>query len=183
MKLKVTAHDFKVTEGIEAHLTDKLAKVEKFDVEVVNVRLLNDGKNKKVNIGTVVNKKSIEVKESHEDLYSAIDAAVNSLEKVIAKQKDKILSKRRKHKGEKGTKDLGLEFVKDEKLKRHEVASKPMSEEEAILQIEALDHNFLLFHNTDTETICVIYENENGEFVLFDTDKKSDSDIDFNILT
>lgn len=167
MKFKVIAQDFKVTKGIEAYLEDKLNKIEKFGVDTISVRLLNEGKDKKVSLSTIVNKKIVEVKEVHNDLYPAIDSAVNALEKVIVKQKGKTLSKRRSTK--KTTNEVKLKEPTNN-IKRQTLETKPMSEDEAILQVETFNYKSLLFHNTDTKTPCMIYKDYNGELLLVDTE-------------
>lgn len=175
MKFKVIAQDFKVTKGIEAHLEDKLNKIEKFGVDTISVRLLNEGKDKKVSLSTIVNKKALEVKEVHNDLYPAIDSAVNALEKVIIKQKGKTLAKRRNTK--KVTSEVKIKEPTNN-IKRQILETKPMSEDEAVLQVEAFNYKSFLFHNTDTKTPCMIYKDFNDEYVLIDTGAKFS--VDFN---
>ena len=49
-------------------------------------------------------------------------------------------------------------------------AVKPMSTEEAIMQMNLLDHDFFVFRNMDTETISVVYQRKNGGYGLIETD-------------
>ena len=44
-----------------------------------------------------------------------------------------------------------------------------MDEEEAILQMELLGHNFFVFKNVETDTICIIYKRKDNNYGLIDT--------------
>lgn len=51
-------------------------------------------------------------------------------------------------------------------LRRKRVVLSPMTEEEAIKQMELLSHDFFMFHNADTDTVTVLYKRENGGYGL-----------------
>lgn len=55
----------------------------------------------------------------------------------------------------------------DEAIMRRKVVNlSPMTEEEAIKQMELLAHDFFMFYNADTETVTVLYKRENGGYGL-----------------
>lgn len=186
MNMNVTSEKFEITKGILDHLSERLEKVEKFDLGKVDVRFTKEGKDNKVKLETVVNKKKVEVSKTSSDLYAAIDKATHALKESIVKVKKKSVDK--KLKGAKKTnKEMKNKALKENEfaeikepvnVERKNISEKPMSEQEAILQMKALDHNFLLFHNTNTKTPCVMYENKNGDYVLLET--ATESNIDFN---
>lgn len=199
MNMNVTSEKFEITKGILDHLSERLEKVEKFDLGKVDVRFTKEGKDNKVTLETVVNKKKVEVSKTSSDLYAAIDKATHALKESIVKVKKKSVDKKLKgaKKANKKMEKKALkqqefilnesqEFILNESAEikapvsvdRKNISEKPMSEQEAILQMETLDHNFLLFHNTNTKTPCVMYENKNGDYVLLDT--VTESNIDFN---
>lgn len=191
MNMNVTSEKFEITKGILDHLSERLEKVEKFDLGKVDVRFTKEGKDNKVTLETVVNKKKVEVSKTSSDLYAAIDKATHALKESIVKVKKKSVDKKLKG-AKKANKEMENKALKEQEfilnefaeikepvnVERKNISEKPMSEQEAILQMQALDHNFLLFHNTNTKTPCVIYENKNGDYVLLDT--VTESNIDFN---
>lgn len=191
MNMNVTSEKFEITKGILDHLSERLEKVEKFDLGKVDVRFTKEGKDNKVTLETVVNKKKVEVSKTSSDLYAAIDKATHALKESIVKVKKKNVDKKLKG-AKKANKEMENKALKEQEfilnefaeikepvnVERKNISEKPMSEQEAILQMKALDHNFLLFHNTNTKTPCVIYENKNGDYVLLDT--VTESNIDFN---
>ena len=69
--------------------------------------------------------------------------------------------------------DVFLDFEMEEEpeqkiVKRKTVDNKPMSEEEAILQMELLDHDFFIFNNTETNNACVIYKRKDNSYGLIE---------------
>ena len=74
-------------------------------------------------------------------------------------------------------KEKQLEIIKDEEkehqakiIKRKTASVKPIDEEEAILQMELLGHQFYLFRNIDTSKEAVIYKRKNGGYGLIEAE-------------
>ena len=110
--------------------------------------------------------------EAHSDLYAAIDLTVDKLERQIRKHKTKINSKNKKNVIQNFEIDLEDKFEEDESkvLKRKKVDMKPMDEEEAILQMELIGHQFYLFKNIDTSKEAVVYKRKNGGYGLIEAE-------------
>ena len=61
--------------------------------------------------------------------------------------------------------DVSDEEENDEKIvKRKEMEMKPMDEEEAIIQIELLNHDFFVFKNIDEDCVSVLYKRKDGSY-------------------
>ena len=107
-------------------------------------------------------------------MYAAIDKAVDVLEGQIRKYKTKL--QRRYQNGEtirfeniKPLEDtVNSEGPKVVKIKRFDM--KPMSVEEAILQMELLRHNFFVFMNADSEDLNVLYKRKDGNYGLIEAE-------------
>ena len=54
-------------------------------------------------------------------------------------------------------------------VKRKSIELKPIDEEEAILQMELLGHNFFVYKDSDTDKICVLYKRKNGNYGIIET--------------
>ena len=65
--------------------------------------------------------------------------------------------------------DIEYEEKEDKIIKRKQVEVKPMDEEEAILQMELLGHQFYLFKNIDTSKEAVVYKRKNGGYGLIES--------------
>ena len=109
--------------------------------------------------------------ESHDDLYAAIDLTVDKLERQIRKNKTKINSKIKKNVIQNFELDLedSFEDSETEILKRKKVDMKPMSEEEAILQMNMLGHSFFVFKNAENSSICIVYLRKDGNYGIIET--------------
>ena len=66
--------------------------------------------------------------------------------------------------------DIEYEEKEDKIIKRKQVEVKPMDEEEAILQMELLGHQFYLFKNIDTSKEAVVYKRKNGGYGLIESE-------------
>ncbi len=113
--------------------------------------------------------------ESTSDMHASLDAAVSTIERQIRKNKSRLGKRLRKDAFER-TLDASVvsDFVpeeeeefKIERVKRFPL--KPMTREEAILQMNLLDHAFFAFRNEDADgAFAVVYKRENGGYGLIE---------------
>ena len=106
----------------------------------------------------------------NKDLYAAIDTVTDKLERQIRKNKTRL--KRREAK-ENIINFVDFEITEEEQkeeliVKRKEIDLKPMSEEEAILQMNMLGHEFFAFQNSDTDSNSVLYRRKDGNYGIID---------------
>lgn len=177
MKKNIRGEKIEVTTAIKNYLDDKLSKIEKFfdnpeDVEVKSV-LKVKGVAQTIEITLKTTAFTVRAEESHSDMYAAIDLVMDKLERQIRKNKKKIKSKMNREQiiefGYFDFEDIEDENEQTNIVKRKQLELKPMDEEEAILQMELLGHNFFVFKNIETETICVLYKRKDNHYGLIDT--------------
>lgn len=102
-----------------------------------------------------------------EELFDAFEAASDSISKQIVKNKSKL---EKKYRSAADFSDIGFPEVEEEteykvaRVKRFAV--KPMSLEEAILQMNLLSHEFFMFRDIETEEIHVVYRRRGGDYGL-----------------
>ncbi len=102
----------------------------------------------------------------NKDLPSAADTIVDLIERQIEKNKTKLEKRLRSG----SIKEMPVEQEERyEVLKTKKFELKPMSSDEAILQMNMLGHNFFLYIDSATETPSVIYKRENGGYGLIET--------------
>ena len=107
------------------------------------------------------------------DMRGAIDAAVGYIERQILKNKTR-LAKRLRSEGFPPPAPADDFEVAEEKefniVRTKRFAVKPMSPEEAILQMNLLGHSFFVFRNTDDDNaICVVYTRNSGGYGIIET--------------
>ena len=173
MNINIRGDKIEVTDSIKNYVKEKLARLDKYfdepnriDAHVL-IRVKNNEEIIEVTIPT--SKYTLRAEEKNADLYAAIDLVVDVLERQIRKNKTKL----NKHRCD----DLmGFAFVESDEeeinesiVKRKNIDTKPMSEEEAILQMELLGHDFFVFKNVDEECISVLYKRKDGNYGIINS--------------
>ena len=174
MKYKIRGEKVEITDSIRNYIEEKIDKLNKYfsqdDDLNVSVVIKVSGKEQKIEITIPTARFTLRSEESHSDLYAAIDLTVDKLERQIRKNKTKINSKIKKNLIQNFELDLEDKFEEDEEIiKRKKVEMKPMDEEEAMLQMDMLGHEFFVFKNTDTDTVCVMYKRKDVNYGILET--------------
>ena len=174
MKYKIRGEKVEITDSIRNYIEEKIDKLNKYfsqdDDLNVSVVIKVRGKEQKIEITIPTAHFTLRSEESHSDLYAAIDLTVDKLERQIRKNKTKINSKNKKNLIQNFELDLEDKFEEDEEtIKRKKVEMTPMDEEEAMLQMDMLGHEFFVFKNTDTDTVCVMYKRKDGNYGILET--------------
>lgn len=176
MKFIIRGQKLEVTESIKSYIEEKIGKLDKYfenpeeltATVVVRVR----GKEQIVEVTVPSKKVILRAEESNEDLYASIDLVSDKLERQIRKNKTKIHSKKSKANYESFIVDFEVEKEEENEnliVKRKELDTKPMSEEEAVLQMELVGHPFFIFKNATTDNISVVYKRKDGNYGIIDT--------------
>ena len=170
MKYVIRGDKLVVTKAIKEYIEEKLDRLNKYydkDSEItckVVVRSKNNLQSIEVTIP--LNKFILRAEVSEKDLYAAIDLVVDKLEGQIRKNKTKI--QKRYEKNEIAEIVLDFETEDEEEnldiVKRKDIDTKPMGEEEAILQMRLLNHDFFVFKNIDEDCVSVIYKRKDDKF-------------------
>ncbi|NFO97278.1 ribosome-associated translation inhibitor RaiA [Clostridium botulinum] len=175
MNIKVIGKNIEVTKGLREAVERKLSKLDKyFDPSVKVITTLSVQKSRQIVEVTIpFNGVILRAEEANIDMYAAIDLVLEKLERQIRKQKTKL--EKRKH-GDALKFQFIPEYVpKDAEdnveskiVKTKRFAIKPMSNEEAVLQMELLGHNFFVFRNSDTDEVNVLYKRKDGQYGLIE---------------
>ena len=175
MNFNIRGQKIEITDAIREYAKKKISKLDKYFDKVadlnVNVVVKPSGINQKVEVSITFKKIVLRAEDSNKDLYAAIDLVVDKLERQIRKNKTRM----RKNMTKEGIKELNLDFevTKEEEnetiiVRRKNVEMKPMDEEEAILQMELLGHDFFIFKNIKTELVNVLYKREDGNYGIME---------------
>lgn len=168
MEVNIRGDKLVVTKAIKDYITDKLSKLDKYFEEAakikasVIIRVKNDEEIIEVTVPT--SKFTLRAEEKHSDLYAAIDLVVDKLERQIRKNKTKLNNKYKNILQFDLNTDTEVEEDLAKIIKRKNISTKPMDEEEAILQMELLNHDFFVFKNVDEECVSVIYKRKDNDY-------------------
>jgi len=176
MNISFTFKNFEPSDHLKGYAQKRFEKVGKYvsDTEAdLQVNLLVDKFRHKADI--ILNADGIHISayEDSEDMYSTIDMVLDKLEAQLRRMREKMKDRSRQARGNK----VQMNFISyDGKagepgptiVGTDTYEPKPMSVDEAALQLDSLDNEFLVFRNAETEGVNVIYKRKNGDFGLID---------------
>lgn len=171
MNIKFIGRKIDVTQGLKDYSEKRLQRIEKFFPESADATVtFSVQKDDHIAEITVYHESMIFRAEiSNDDMYAAIDKAVDVLERQIRKQKTRLEKKLKTGAFESAAAESAYEEeneFKIVKVKKYE--NKPMSVEEAILQMNLLGHAFYVFNNDETHDKCVVYKRKDGNYGLIE---------------
>ena len=180
MDIFVRGDKIDVTKAIQDYAKEKIGRIEKYlgDSEKVRATVVVSvkGNNQKVEVTIPLKSIILRAEETKDDLYAAIDVVSDKLERQIRKNKTKLISKKMKEKLDKELVYAEIDSIEDEEeenekiVKRKTVEVKPMSEEEAILQMELLEHQFYIFKDAETNKYAVVYKRKEGNYGIIESE-------------
>ncbi len=177
MDVLIRGNKIEIIDAMSSFAKEKLSRLEKYfqDSEEINANVLVKIRNytQKVEITIPLKSFILRVEEEGKDFYSTVDLAIDKLERQIRKNKTRLQDRNKKKK----VKEFAFEEINildediDEKIvKRKKIELKPMSEEEAILQMELLGHQFYVYKDESTNQVSVIYKRTDGGYGIIETE-------------
>jgi putative sigma-54 modulation protein len=177
VRLQVKGKNVEVTDSIRQYAQEKLSKLERQLADPTRVELeLAVERNPSISQNhvaeaTVWTKGPVlRARESSTDMKASIDQLVEKLERQARRYRDK-----RRRGPSRGNHDQGLEAIPvvppEENpviVKTKQFAVKPMTPEEAVLQLELIGHDFFVFQNADTSDVNVVYRRRDGNYGLIE---------------
>ncbi|HWP46963.1 MAG TPA: ribosome-associated translation inhibitor RaiA [Candidatus Limnocylindrales bacterium] len=181
MQINITGRHLEITNALREYVTTKIEKLGKY-LHIVEAHIiLSVEKYRHMAEVTLQAKRTkIHGQEETGDMYQAIDSVIDKIEKQIKKRKGKITSRKSK----KLPKNLGkvaqsisesVQFESEEGatfsprvIRTEKFAVKPMSLEEATLQMGLSQDGFLVFLNHETNQINVLYRRNDGNYGLIE---------------
>lgn len=174
MKCKIRGEKIKVTAAIQEYIETKLSKLDKYFKEVdveANVLIRIKGKEQIIEVTIPYDKYTLRSEERRDDLYAAIDIVIDKLEGQIRKTKTKLKKQVKKNDDFFNFDyELTKEETKESKIvKRKTLEMKPMDEEEAILELELLGHDFFIYKDAHTNEVNILYKRRDGNYGIIET--------------
>ena len=176
MEIIIHGDKIKITDAMKDYLKEKLAKLEKYLENSENVRanIMVKVKNREQTVEITIPLKSfiLRSEETKEDYYAAVDKTIDKLERQIRKNKTKLMSKHNKNNQDFNFSEIESEEDKNTSkiVKRKTIEVKPMNEEEAILQMELLGHEFYMYKDEETGLPAVVYKRNDGNYGIIESE-------------
>ena len=183
MKLVIQGKNIEITQAIREYVQEKIEKAvshfENLTTEVdVNLSVAHNSRikeNQTAEVTIYANGKVIRSEESSEDLYASIDIVADKMARRLRKYKEKRQDKHKKTvKTVEAVQETPVSDLMGDRtpsLPKEVVRSKyfpmvPITVEEALEQLQLVDHDFFMFRNAETGEINVIYERNHGGYGL-----------------
>ena len=175
MKVKIHARNIKLTDALKDAVEKKVLKLEKYFIEDIEAKVtLSVQKSRQiVEVLIPFNGICVRAEEATEDMYKSIDLVEEKLERQIIKYKKKL--KRDEYSSVRYpeveyTNYNVLEEDESKIVKVKRIDLKPMDEEEAVLQMELIGHNFFVYRDGETNETKVVYKRKDGNYGLIEPD-------------
>lgn len=174
MKITVVGRQMNVTDDLRTLAEKKLAKLDKYfySEESATVTFSRKRNTENIEITIAAANTVFRCEKDDSTFRNAIDSAVDTIDRQIRKNKTK-LEKRLRSTAFEAPASEALELDEDvETIVRHKTYSvRPMSVEDAVLQLKLVGHEFFVFVDVDTLKTCVVYARRDGGFGLMTPEK------------
>ncbi len=171
MKVVIASKNMNANDRLKDTIEKKMEKLSKYfsDNIIVNVTLSAEKNRQKIEATIRVRGMIFRAEDVSGDIYEGIDNVVEKLSTQMSRFKTKI---QKKHKDNKDFvfadwPEEVQEEIKVVKTKKFEL--EPMTTDEAILQMEMLEHNFFIFLNMETDSVNVVYKRKDDDYGLLET--------------
>ncbi len=179
MKVEVVGKNgFKPSDENKNYITSKLQKVESyFSEQNLNARVVAKvyPAYQKVEVTIPTKNVVLRAEAKAQDVYAALDLAIEKLERQIRKYKTRVKEK----KGKDALKETFADeyFAQSEKavpvskvVRTKNITLVPLTDEEALNEIELTDHDFFLYLDSETLKVKVVYVREDGDYAILQTE-------------
>ncbi len=167
MQINVTFRQIEPSAALRAYAEEKISRIKKYLEEPIEAHVvLKTEKFRHIaEVSIIGNGMRVNGREETDDMYSAIDVVADTIEGQVIKGKDK--SRRRKPVNpvqEKTNEDKESRIIRAE-----QVYAKPMDLDEAVMQLNLSNGEFMVFTNRVTNRINVLYHRKDGHYGLIET--------------
>jgi putative sigma-54 modulation protein len=169
MNTSVRFKNLEPSDALKSYVSEKLDRMEKYfnAPAEANVVLSIEKFRHSAEINIMGDRLTINGKEETGEMYSAIDMVLDKLEGQIKKSKQKGRQYRSKAKPGAMAPERMVDIdAEPPRVRVHHIEFKPMDVDEAVMQMDLIKNNFLVFTNARTESVNVLYRQKDGNYGL-----------------
>lgn len=173
MNFNITGRNVNVTDGLRRMVDKKLGKLDKFfkPETICNVTFSEQKNLQKVEVTIPIRDGVIRAEEASGDMYQSIDLVMDVLERQIRRYRTRLIDRKQSVQAfsdtfieeDEETDDSEIRIVR---TKHFDL--KPMTPEEACLEMELVGHDFFVFQNGDTGNVAVVYKRKGNSYGLIE---------------
>jgi putative sigma-54 modulation protein len=168
VNIEMVGKNIELTPAIKQYVEEKIGRVYRYFDRILKVKVVIEKERQSrepvfdVEVTLDANGKLIRAEMEDPDLYAAIDKVSDKLESNIKRFKEKLFGSRQAGRQDKAIQETYEneveEFSQPSIERRKRFAVKPMTEEEAVLQMESLGHTFFVFMDPDSGNPKIVYK-------------------------
>ena len=172
MKVIITGRHMKLNDDIRSYAEEKLHKAETyFDRIIEGHMILSAEKHRRIAEVTLSAKRAtFHAQEETEDIYASIDGVVEKIDTQIRRYKKKLDARRHQHEKAFFTDEEEEPETEPRIIRANKFAPKPLTPQEAVAQIELSGNDFLMFFNSQTNQVNVVYRRKDGNYGWIEPD-------------
>jgi len=173
MQLIIKGKNIEITDPLRKYVHKKLGKLDRYlptidevrvELSVENVKSSKDRQVVQVTMRS--NSMILRAEERSADIFAAIDAVRDKLQRQIKRYKEKPIRIRERARAAAQAAELATEEMPPRIVRTKRFSVRPMTEEEAIEQMELLGHDFFIFFNSNVAAMNVLYRRRDGNYGL-----------------
>ena len=175
MKISVTFRNAEGEEWQKEYVEEKLKKLKKYIDNPVDARVILSVEKFRnmAEINVLANGLNINSSEEDKDMHLAIDNAIEKIERQLKKHKERVRGfktnpSRSGEFGGEAVEEVAEDSIDAKVVETRKMVLKPMSIEDAVLEMETTKNRFVIYRDSSTENVMVIYRREDGKFGLLD---------------
>ncbi len=186
--VRIQGKHIAVTDALRAHIEQKLGKLPRYFDQVQDAQAVlsvskdrSRGKAQVVEVTVWCDGLVLRAEEASDDMYTSIDAVAEKLERQIEKYRSRVIEKRRQDESRRRRRneesaEAALRAGPAEApsadspqiVRTKRFAMKPMTTDEAVVQMDLLGHAFFVFRHAATQEINVLYRRRDGDYGLIE---------------
>lgn len=174
MKFTISGRNYKTNKHLEDTIEKKFEKLGKYFTDDIDVKVVLSKERNKDKMEVTINAKGavFRAEEVCDDAYEAIDKVVDKLSSQMSKFKGKL---QKRYKGNESVRFEAIpQFDYDKEpvgkiVKTKKFDLRPMTPEEAILQMEMLQHDFFVYLNMETDSVNIVYRRKDENYGVLET--------------
>jgi len=175
MKIIVTGKNITISEKIQDAIDKRFEKLGKFFADDIQANIVIHPERDKVKMeATIVTKGTIfRAEDVSQDVFDSIDIVADKLSSQMTKYKGKL--QKRNKSGESVRFEMIPEIPEEEQAEEAKIVKSkkfqlvPMGVDEAVMQMELLQHNFFVYLDQETDSVSVVYKRNDGNYGVVET--------------
>lgn len=157
--------------ALRAYVVEKTEALERFFDRIISVDVVLSAEKERQTAdfhAHLTNRKIITAKEESTDMYASIDKAVDRLRRQLVKFKDQLADVTDRTGISADDTDAAVGKPEKQIVRTETHFVKPMTPEEAAMQLDAIEKGFLVFVDSETDEVAIIYHRRDGNYGLIE---------------